>query len=269
MAKASLERKASVQIDENDWDTQEFDDENDYETDQTVRRVQFSSAVQSVNKIMTRYEYTAKEMKACWYTLEDKAKRDAKHEKTVARFESGKAPKRGQTYRGLECWSVEGARELEATITRCVDAVMDEQDRQWTTFSDDLGRLAGVSIQTSGSSKQLSWEMARLDAQAVAPVVIEEGVDVSSSETGSDALNGIPVPVEKKERRRSLKNNKNHTKKGGRMDPPGNIHRDASQNASDVLKQMASASHKFTVRKLQTKKSRPIRGQGLARTRSK
>jgi hypothetical protein len=81
---------------------------------------------------------------------------------------------------------------------------------------------------------------------------------VSSSETGSDALNDIPVPVEKKERRRSEKNNKNHTKKGGRKDPPGNIHRDASQNASDVLKQMASASHKFTVRKLQTKKS-PIR----------
>jgi hypothetical protein len=260
-----------VQIGENDWDTQEFDDENDYETtEQTVRRVQFSSAVHSVNKIMTRYEYTAKEMKACWYTLEDKAKTNAKHEKTVARFDSGKAPKRGQTYRGLDCWLVEGAREFAATVTRCVDAVMDEQDRQWRTFSDDHDRLAAVSMQISGPSKQLSWEMARLDAQAVAPVVIEEGVYVSSSETGSDALNDIPVPVEKKERRRSEKNNKNHTKKGERKrkDPPGSIHRAASQNASDVLKQMASASHKFTVRKLRTKKS-PIRGQGLARTRSK
>jgi hypothetical protein len=270
--KAPFERITSVRIGESDWDIPEDETKNNIES--LMRHIGFSPAVH-IMKIMPRYEYTAKEMKACWYTPEDKAKMNGKHENIVARFESGKSPRRGQTYRGLECWSVESARELEATISRCIYSVMDEQDRQWRLFSDDYDELSAVSMRTSGPSKQLAREMAQLDTQAVAPLVVapavtamEEGGDVSSSETGSDALNDIPVPVPKKERRRSEKNSKSHTKKGRWKDPPGNILRDASQNASDALKQMAGASRKFSIQRVITQES-PIRGQGLGRTRSK
>jgi hypothetical protein len=86
-------------------------------------------------------------MKAwCWYTLEDKAKTNAKHEKTVwLGSNPGRRQREDKPIEASTAGWLEGAREFTTTVTRCIDAVMDEQDRQWRTSSDDHDRLAAVS----------------------------------------------------------------------------------------------------------------------------
>jgi hypothetical protein len=246
-----------------------------------IKQVWFSPQV-TAQETLSLHDYTEKETRACWCSEEDKIKMNTKRMKVVARLKSGKAPRRGRTYRGLECSSVEGAKRLQATVSRHVDAVMDEQDRQWRLFRDDYGMLAVVGNQTSGASKHRALELAQLDAQAVleeaaeelaqlenAQAVLEESAaeDLSSSETGSDDIHDVevPAPVSKKQTRRSSTTSKKRTKKGRRKgDPPGQSIR-PGVSGDKVLEQMASAVHQF--KKGSSQKSPTIRSQSLSKIR--
>jgi hypothetical protein len=148
-------------------------------------RVRFSPHI-DIEETLPLDDYTAKERKAYWYSEEDKAKLNARRMKVVTRMEGGKTRRRkGETYRGLECSSMEGAQRLQAAVARHADAIMNEQDRQWKIFRDDYEMLAMMSRRTSAAGKLRAFELANLDAEAVVEEATAE--DLSSSESRHSA----------------------------------------------------------------------------------
>ena len=114
-------------------------------------------------EIMSLEDYSEKELRRCWYTPEEKEKMNKSKDKLVARLETGKPLKGDMTYRGLECWTVDGGQELDDNIARVVDAVMDEQDRQWAEDDDNFELIAEISQGASAGSAELARSLAIQD----------------------------------------------------------------------------------------------------------
>lgn len=102
--------------------------------------------------IESHKDYTEKERNRCWYSSKEKDRMLHKHERVFSRMEQKKPPKRNQTYRGLEAWTTEGAQQLDQVIALSVNAVMDEQDRQWKADMDDFNLIAAKSIEVTADS---------------------------------------------------------------------------------------------------------------------
>lgn len=117
-----------------------------------TRAVSISEDQTTLYEVESHRNYSTKERARCWYNEKDKAKMLARHERVVARLEQQKPCKPTQTYRGLESWTTAGATALDAVISQSVDAVMDEQDRQWRENSDDMARIASCSLAVTGDS---------------------------------------------------------------------------------------------------------------------
>lgn len=151
---------------ESDWKTDD-DAETDSVTSSSTsgpQRTSITFAVSiKVHEIMTLDDYTEKELRKCWYSIDDKDKMNATKDKTVARIEKGKSPKGSMTYRGLECWTVKGGQELDEQIARAIDAVMDEQDRQWKIEQDDWDRIAVLCHAATADSAVRARKLALQD----------------------------------------------------------------------------------------------------------
>eukprot|EP00529_Nitzschia_sp_RCC80_P010227 CAMPEP_0113490664 /NCGR_PEP_ID=MMETSP0014_2-20120614/27163_1 /TAXON_ID=2857 /ORGANISM="Nitzschia sp." /LENGTH=759 /DNA_ID=CAMNT_0000384443 /DNA_START=95 /DNA_END=2374 /DNA_ORIENTATION=- /assembly_acc=CAM_ASM_000159 len=106
-----------------------------------------------VEFIESHKEYNSKERGNCWYSAKDKERMMSRHERVVARMEKKKAPKNDdQSYRGLESWTTEGAQHLDEVIALSVNAVMDEQDRQWKVNVDDFDLIAARATEVTNES---------------------------------------------------------------------------------------------------------------------
>jgi hypothetical protein len=127
-------------------------------------KVRFADKVQS-RIILSRKAYTADEAKHSWLSPDNKAKMTEKSYKTVDRMEAGKRPRQNSTFRGLETLSAQGADNLAQTVEAIVDAVMDEQDRQWKENADDWDRLAQIYKTVSKESKDLALKRGKSDAR--------------------------------------------------------------------------------------------------------
>jgi hypothetical protein len=125
-------------------------------------RVSFKSEIH-VQSTLNREDYTLEEAGGSWFSAAEKVKMFLYHDKTVQRMESGKRSKKNSSYRGLENFSKANASELEIVIHACVDAVMDEQEKQWKLDVCDWERFAAVSREVSEESLTLSRKMAEHD----------------------------------------------------------------------------------------------------------
>ena len=129
------------------------------------KSVRFSSCLLDTQSIMNRYDYTSEEKEACWFTTKDKQSSNKRRIRIIKRMEAGKAPKSSQTYRGLVDLTMEGGERLDTVLGAHVDAVMDEQDRQWESGQDDYEKIAEITMQLSVSAKQRALQVALLDEQ--------------------------------------------------------------------------------------------------------
>jgi len=119
-----------------------------------------------VQLIPSRSEYTSEEMNDSWYSSAEKELMYDTHAETVRRMETGKRPKKNTTYRGLENWLDTNAEQLDRTVHACIDAVMDEQDRQWDELESnivDWDRFREESLTVSRQSAILAFKMAAYD----------------------------------------------------------------------------------------------------------
>lgn len=151
-------------------------------------KVRFADKVQS-RIILSRKAYTADEAKHSWLSPDNKAKMTEKSYKTVDRMEAGKRPRQNSTFRGLEAYSVQGGDNLAQTVEETIDAVMDEQARQWKEGADDWDRLARIYKKASKESKDLALKRAKSDAR-------EAQKACRSMETGNTDLDSSLSSVE-------------------------------------------------------------------------
>lgn len=149
-------------------------------------KVRFELAVKRYD-VLNLEDYTEKEKKKSWYSDEDKEMMNNKHNKIVKRYESGKKCKTGTTYRGLECWTTEGAVKLDETIARVVDAVMDEQDSQWASGQDNWDRLAEISKMVSKECRKKARALGKEDEAEALQAQKESEEDGAGSDAESKA----------------------------------------------------------------------------------
>ena len=64
-------------------------------------------------------------------------------------FERWESGNKSSCSRGLETMSDDGRAAMEAAIYACIDAVIDEQEKQWEDECDDFYRLALISHEMS------------------------------------------------------------------------------------------------------------------------
>jgi hypothetical protein len=240
---------SATEILEEDWRTDD-DTETDLLGETTCgnfrldRGVKFAMTIRR-HEIICLEEYTEDEIRNCWYSLEDKEKMKETHGKMVARFESGE---KGMTYRGLECWTTKGGRDLDLNISKCADAVMDEQDAQWNASIDDWERVAAASQEVTAGSAKRALAIGREDERDAieARALVEDTVySVEDTVHGDDEIVSGEHELVKRARRRKSKTkpkSRRSLRTEDRKDPPGKIRRENSQTASDVLMQMRMAS---------------------------
>lgn len=132
------------------------------------RRVRFSDE-DAEHSIIHLNDFSESERSACWWSSEERAKSTAERQKIIDRLEMGKPCKNTarneMTYRGLECWTTDGGKELNDNIDAVIRAVIDEQDRLWQAGTERDGALllAAKSRAVTGSSVQRAVEIGQKD----------------------------------------------------------------------------------------------------------
>eukprot|EP00934_Nitzschia_sp_Nitz4_P000752 Nitzschia sp. Nitz4//scaffold69_size99277//53799//54683//NITZ4_004633-RA/size99277-processed-gene-0.21-mRNA-1//1//CDS//3329556715//752//frame0 len=243
------------------------DDENDESSEgascssSQQRTVSFSMVIKR-HEIPALDTYTERELKKCWYSPEDKEKMSRSKDRVVARMERGKAVKGEMTYRGLECWTQKGGKDLDDCIARVVDAVMDEQDRQWAGNCDDWDLIASISQQaTVGSAARalevakedteeakLAWEqLAQLDITISSHSCADEDIPQPSCRTFTmenlqrRSVKGKRRPSSSQDLTESIKKDRKSKSKKSKsrrstVDPPAPVVRSKSNDATALMK---------------------------------
>jgi hypothetical protein len=226
------------------------------------RKVQFH-LVHQTRAIMSCDDYTEKERRKCWYSPAEKEKSEERRCKIMLRMEAGKKPSKSKgsssmtmTYRGLLYLTEQGERDLERNISTCVDDVMDEQLRQWTTNEDDWDRLAAVSKRVTRESAKEALKTAKQDEND-ARLAWEEENDKSN--IGSeDETSTTSKAIKKKKPLSSSKRNKSKSKKererratsrkSDHKDP--SVRKDRSKNIKDeVFLKLSKQLHLSLIKK--------------------
>ncbi|KAL3940430.1 MAG: hypothetical protein SGBAC_005038 [Bacillariaceae sp.] len=102
-----------------------------------TRRVTFASMA-SKYLIISRGEYSRNEIEETWWTPNQRDIINKTHNRTVDMLEAGLKEKKSAPYRGLEKIAIDGYHKMVQAKNNYVDAVMDEQQRQWSEGDLDL-----------------------------------------------------------------------------------------------------------------------------------
>jgi len=108
------------------------------------------------------------EVFSCWFDEEDYLMIKKRIKLAVMLMESGKAAEGlDHTDRGLECRTAVGARERYRNRRKAVNAVLDEQDRQWDDNVDDDDQIAKLYLSHSAKSRVSAIIRGRQDQEFV------------------------------------------------------------------------------------------------------
>jgi len=130
------------------------------------RHVQFAETNQ-VFPTISLNDFTSLEYTSVWYSPHEKCQMRIERERLLSRMDNNQPcdcnPQNEMTYRGLESWTTSGMKTLRNTILQVVDAVMDEQERQWVTGIGNVEEIALKSITVTMTSRQHAMEIGKED----------------------------------------------------------------------------------------------------------
>ncbi|CAJ1952089.1 unnamed protein product [Cylindrotheca closterium] len=126
------------------------------------RQVRFASQEQCLETI-SRSQLTRNESAAAWYSRNERIQVIQNCARLVERRQSGKKPKRNNSYRGLETFHELDFQELRQHVDACVYAVILEQHRQAVECRFDSDSLAKASLLHSNGSSKLALVRAKND----------------------------------------------------------------------------------------------------------
>ena len=112
------------------------------------KAVRFASSLQHY-ETLCRDDYTESEVENSWYSTAEQKQMKINQDKLVKRMDKGKKPKSNESFRGMERLVVDGYQEMMQRKHRCIDSVMDEQERQWKLDIFDWDQMAELAIDSS------------------------------------------------------------------------------------------------------------------------
>lgn len=180
--------------------------------------VRFAMAIK-VHHVIGIDSFSDKEYNKCWYSSEERDKMSIKREKIVVRMDAGKPPKRTQPYRGLECQSQDGYKAFSNQVSCIINAVMNEQDRQWEEDAFDELRISELSRTVSATSVARAFQTG-LEDEEDAQYIYAAGTNHSSGDVNGDdsTVGSVESHVARKrrdERRKSRKGKRNSVDDNG------------------------------------------------------
>ena len=127
------------------------------------RRVTFNKKKPQCFEILNIDDYTESEIEDSWWSEDEQRIQKEQRDKIVESIDKGLKSRRGGSFRGLEKLVVEGYVEMTRRRHRCIDAVMDEQERQWNNLTSNLERIAELSFVNSQQCVKEALQVGQLD----------------------------------------------------------------------------------------------------------
>ncbi|KAL3934961.1 MAG: hypothetical protein SGBAC_009424 [Bacillariaceae sp.] len=185
---SSIERKSESSLDTNA--TSQPKPESSFSLRHRTK-IRFSQTIEECHEILSRADYTERELRHCWYTEEEKEKYMDRHEKSAKKLEQGERSKRGESFRGLEGWTQDGADEANEMIEECLDAILNEQERQWKKKRHNHQNLALISESKSKKSIKVALKTARRDTKEAIRAYESMGIEDLDLESATDSISSL------------------------------------------------------------------------------
>jgi hypothetical protein len=127
-----------------------------------VQKIRFARTIRC-KRILSRSNYSEKEMRRCWYTESDLIKRHARIDLAVLKLDQKKPPKENETFRGLEYMAKRTHEKSERRRTLVTKAVLKEQETQKKSNTKDGDEMAYASLNQSRESTIIAIQKAMDD----------------------------------------------------------------------------------------------------------
>lgn len=149
-----------------------------------VRRrcVSFAGDVQQVGEVSSRSELSEFEFSDLWYTKEDFKAIKSAFQPTVMKMAKNLPLSEDEEQRGLEYCTPRGSRSRKDNRYQAMDAVLDEQERQWEQDRKDTLYLAKLYRQSSAHCQTNAYLVAQKDAEYVEQIRNEEATNCKQQE---------------------------------------------------------------------------------------
>jgi len=192
---------SSIEIkSESSLDTEQTKPESNFSLEYSYSKIRFSQQINEYHDILSRESYSERELRHCWYTEEEKTKLIDRHERSAKKLEKGERSKRGESFRGLEGWTEAGADEANEMIEDCIDAVLNEQDRQMKKDRRNHGNLALISLSKSKKAIKMALRTAKRDMKEAIRAYESMGIEDLDLDSGSSSISSLiaspPTPDE-------------------------------------------------------------------------
>ena len=221
--------------------------------------VRFALNNTAYHQVESRASFSSKERARYWWSDREKDRMLAKQERLVEKYKKqmskkqhpsssskGGGGKKLHNYRGLESWTEDGSLKLAETIERCINAVMDEQDRQWDKDDDDADAIAKCSLRETEDSVRRARSNGLGDAEEAMRVMRESWALTSDDMSTNSALSTGTIAMEKKKKRSAVLERLDDSRRG----------RGGGAKNEDVLSSLNSSSSSKRVDKKSKKKSK-------------
>ena len=184
------------------------------EQDQRPRKVAFAQFGRA-KKTLTLKSYTPEEKFRCWYTREEYYEMRQRSIANATRMESGKPPKKGDSYRGLENKTKYGKSVMIRNLCRGKAAVLQEQaaQRKANTSSLDADAIASLYAGATACSGMVAATAGLEDERAAKLIYEEEEDDAADNECPNKRRKKrVSIRIKsKKVRQTSQEKNRNNT----------------------------------------------------------
>ncbi|CAJ1951288.1 unnamed protein product [Cylindrotheca closterium] len=128
------------------------------------QRVRFNEGVLQ-RSVPSLRDYSQEEIEQYWLSEKEMTKTLDRIAKVAQRMESGKKPRHGSSYRGLENATVEGETEYFYNVQDVVESVLCEQEQQYNKNFSDEDLIAEASKLYSDVTLAVALRRAKSDAR--------------------------------------------------------------------------------------------------------
>ena len=158
------------------------------------------------------------------------------------------------TYRGLNPLTTQGARERDADVTRCINAVLEEQERQWTHDNAiiDRDRIASVSQQATRPCVETALQLAQQDELEAKEALLEDDDMIHTSthslisHCSTNTTKAMELKKKSSSRRRTTSSKYTSSTRG--TSSSKNVSRNKSSSRS-LSKSRKDQGHKLKIKK--------------------
>jgi hypothetical protein len=130
-----------------------------------VRLVSFQKEVQVMGHVPTRGEMTPEDFTNIWYNKDDFKEMKKQYIPIVKKLAKKIPLEEGEEGRGLEHKTPRGGKSRQKNRYQAMDAVLDEQERQWELKRKDADYIAQIYRQSSAHCQMNAYLSAKKDAE--------------------------------------------------------------------------------------------------------